>query len=169
MRRILLAAATAWLVSLPAAPAAAQEGVTIDRDSPSGKEYELPLDDARRKGAGNDDGAATGGSGTPGAGSGGRPAAPAFGVGISPQDVGAGAGSGGPGAPADATVPGGAGGADRSGQSAPPGLSGRPSPSSDSGSRGGYAIALTAGVAVAVLGLGGAAGFALRRRTTPAG
>jgi len=163
MRRASLVGAIIAVCLVLVPPAGAEDGVTVDPDSPSGKEYQLPLDEARNKGAGGDRGAAAGGSGTPGAGSGGGAGAPAFGQGITPRGGGEGAGSGSAGRPA---ASGGSGGAGQPGAGS---LSGQPSSPQDSGSGSGYAIALTAGALVAVLAIGGAAGFALRRRTNPAG
>ena len=68
----------------PAAGAGAQEpGVTYDPDSAAGREYEIPLESARRSaGAGSSDkeprGGSAGGSSAPGT-------APLFGVGITPR------------------------------------------------------------------------------------
>jgi hypothetical protein len=44
--------------ALPAAPATAQSGVHVDPGSPAGKEYALPLDQARREARGGGSGGA---------------------------------------------------------------------------------------------------------------
>ena len=60
MRRALLPALAVVLgATIPAAPAGAQPGVHVDPGSPAGKEYALPLDQARREargGGGSDSG-----------------------------------------------------------------------------------------------------------------
>jgi hypothetical protein len=48
-----------------ATPAAAQDGPVVDPDSPTGKEYALPLDTARREAAGEKGKAATAGESAP--------------------------------------------------------------------------------------------------------
>lgn len=63
-------------VALPAQPAAAQDGVHFDPDSPAGKEYALPLDQAREEASG---GGSDGASGE---------RAPLFGAGIAGRNSG---------------------------------------------------------------------------------
>lgn len=70
LRRTLILLSLA--VALPVTPAAAQSGVVIDDDSPTGKEYAIPLEAARRDAAGQTSG------GTPGSAS----TAPLFGEGV---------------------------------------------------------------------------------------
>src|SRR3954469_3314415 len=87
MRRALVPALAVVLGgATPTAAAAAEPGVHVDPGSPAGKEYALPLDQAKR-----DAGAGTGQAGRPG-GSSGRSAL--FGEGIKPArhaEAGAGA------------------------------------------------------------------------------
>lgn len=161
----------ALTLALTASTAAAQEdGVTVDPNSPAGKEYVLPIDQARRD--------ATGGGGSKGGKSqGGRPT-PAFGEGVRPETAPSGSEapprSGGT-TPADSTP--------RSASSPPATLSSSAQTASsvqrkqernnidralvkasagDGGANDGSLALLGGGVAVMVLGV--AAGLALRRR-----
>ncbi len=158
------------ILALTASTAAAQEdGVTVDPRSPAGKQYALPIDQARRD--------ATGGGPGDRRADGARPT-PAFGQGVRPETAAGGSGSpagdGAPGAaprsgsPAEATVTGSArtapseqqrrherGDIDRALVKASVG---------GSGASDGSLALLGGGVAVMVLGV--AAGLALRRRAT---
>ncbi len=108
---MLMLACLAWAVPLAEERAAAQApGVIADPDSPAGKEYALPLDDARGDAAGPPGSSGSGGGGRTGAGAGGGAGAgagggagvgtsgggpsPLFGAGITPpQSAGAAGGS----------------------------------------------------------------------------
>src|SRR3954453_14526123 len=87
-RAIVALVAFAWTFAAAGAVAAQEPGVTLDPDSPAGKEYAIPLDFHRAAAAGRD--AVEGG------------AQPLFGVAIKPAAAGArgsggGRGSGGSG------------------------------------------------------------------------
>lgn len=135
------------LAATPVAPAA-ENGVTVDRDSPAGKEYALPFPQAREKGAG--------GEGSPGEGTSGSAAGsaaqaadpPLFGVGISS-----------PGGVA-VDVP----GSDGSIGSAPPLPPGSAQPPVPSSGGGGSATLITGAIVAAVLLAGTVIGLGLRRR-----
>jgi len=95
LRIIVLVVLGCGLLTAPRAAAAPDE-VIFDPGSPAGKEYAIPLDDARR--------GAEGGGGAGGAGSSAGPAGrsgianpPLFGAGVKPERSGGGS-SGGPGA-----------------------------------------------------------------------
>ncbi len=157
--------------------AAAQEGVQVDPDSPAGVEYKLPLEQARRDGAPGADGGGVG----PRSGGGSGGPAPRFGAGItragsqSGNDDGAGAAPDGSDRVGgeqsedrdDAGVTG-AGGRD----AASPGTGESAASSSRSSAEdgGGSTGLILAGIALAVVVVGGGLGLALRRglRTTPA-
>ena len=146
------------LVLLVAAPSAAaqEDGVFVDPDSPAGKEYAIPIDQARGEAAGG----------------GNRPAGeePLFGEGIEPAD-GPGDGESGEGAGEKAH------GASKRGQegSNQKGDAGDDDPSQSSADLGQSSAAieaaaaessdglLTAGIAAAVLAVGLLAGLGLRR------
>ena len=83
MRRIALASLTLVLALPAAAPAqqANDDGVIIDDESPTSKEYAVPTEEARRDASGG----ANGPSGSSG-GSGGGEEAPLFGVGVDSRD-----------------------------------------------------------------------------------
>jgi len=80
---MLLAAAVALALLAPSQPRAAEKGVFFDPDTPAGKEYALPLDQAREEAAGI--GKSDGPSGKK---------APLFGEGVSGRGSGPGAGGG---------------------------------------------------------------------------
>ena len=143
MRRLVTAAiASAILAAVPGAPALAQPGVHVDPGSPAGKEYALPLDQARRD--------AKGESG-PGSSSRTSRSAPLFGEGIEPADGGsAPGGEKGPGR-------GGAGGNDR----AKPGTAARLTATTDT--TGDSPLLVDGGIALAVLVAAGVFALALRR------
>ncbi len=165
--------------ALLAPPAAvAQEGVQVDPDSPAGVEYKLPLEQARRDaapGAGNG-----GGVGGPGAGGGSGGPAPLFGAGITRAGSQGGNGGGTEVTPDDGDRAGGAQSEDRADAGvtgagdrdvARPGSGESAASSSRSSDDGGGSTGLIlAGIALAVVVIGGALGLALRRglRTTPA-
>ena len=78
LRRSAIAACGALLIA--SAPAAAQsDGVVVDRDSPTSKEYALPLDQARRQAD------PSGGAASPDSSSGSGPSA-LFGAGVGDDD-----------------------------------------------------------------------------------
>ena len=139
----------------PAVARAQDPGVTVDPNSPSGKEYALPLDSARRAAE-----PATGHATTPKTGS----TAPLFGAGISRS---AAPRSRAGGAPASArtrrparrtrTKP-------RAGVAAPATVRlAAQTPGAPAGGIGSQALAIGAGIAVLLAGAG--AGLLLRRRT----
>ncbi len=89
-RRRLLPLAAALAVALtPAAPATARsgDGVTVDPNSPTGKEYAIPLQSARRD--------ATQGTDTPGRAPQGERSVPLFGEGVGDSPAQSGSSSGG--------------------------------------------------------------------------
>lgn len=145
MRCLRQACLAIVVLSLIAADAPAQEdGVFVDPDSPAGKEYAIPFDEARREAGG-------------GSGGGPRTAAP-FGEGITPEDGEA------PARREDAS-----GSGDRDGREIG---GGRTSPASPGGSpgvaasleQGGPSAALLAGgIALGVLLLGATIGLVVRR------
>jgi len=151
------------VLALTAPPAAAQDEVFVDPDSPSGREYAIPLEEARRNaasggppsrvqpgersaelfGAGvGEDGGPPGSAGDPRQGGGGSDSAPGTG----------GAGDGGAGAVPGADGPGTAG--ERSGGSL--------REATTAGSQGD--VLLVGAIGVGVLALGAIAGLAGRRR-----
>jgi hypothetical protein len=80
-RRTIVAVTLAAMgLSCIATPARAQDGVTVDPNSPSGKEYALPLEDARRQASGTDSSPSPAGT-TPNPSAAATPP-PAFGAGI---------------------------------------------------------------------------------------
>jgi hypothetical protein len=76
------------LLALPPAAAAQRGGASVDPDSPAGTEYAIPLEEARRQGAGGGEPGADGRAG------GGARGAPLFGEGIEPAPSGQGSGGG---------------------------------------------------------------------------
>lgn len=84
LRRLIPLAAVLAVALTFAAPAGARSGaVTVDPDSPSGKEYAIPLESARRAATkGTDDG--------PGSASQGQRSAPLFGEGVGGAPAGGG-------------------------------------------------------------------------------
>ncbi len=152
------AAFTALLLAVAAAvPAAAQEdGVFVDPDSPAGKEYASPLEQARRDAAGG------GGAGGGGGSSGGSAGQPLFGVGIArageTMNQGSGKGSGRDGAAAAK-----ASGGDDSARARDLAPNARSSAAIEAAASEGSDALLSVGVAAAVLAAGLLAGFGLRR------
>jgi hypothetical protein len=162
MRLAFTTAAALLVWAALAVPASAQEpGVHVDPDSPTGQEYDIPLERARRKSSPSEDEGARGSR---------TPADTLFGAGIeSPDDDGGGGG--------DASNDGGSGagnsssGAKRAGSTASREHTGkRPAtvqaaisnPGAPDGGAGG--TLLLGGIAVALLGAGLAGGLLLRRR-----
>jgi hypothetical protein len=152
----LLAVAT-----LAPAAAAQEEGVFVDPDSPAGKEYAIPLDQARRDAAG-------GGNAARGSEDGGQSL---FGTGITPAE-GSGRGSGSPDGGPDVAQSPAAG--ERSSDDRRPqkrkgsaeredALGDAPRAAVVEPRAGGSDTVPTAGVAVGVLGAGLLAGFGLRK------
>lgn len=154
---MLLAATVALALLAPSQPRAAEKGVFFDPNSPAGKEYALPLDQAREEAAGI--GKSDGPSGKK---------APLFGEGVSGRGSGPGAGDGG-----TAGQP----GADRAGT---PGGSGAGGQQPGSRRRG-ATVAATATISnaddyalsneilwiVAIVALGGIVALALRAAQRP--
>jgi hypothetical protein len=140
------------LAALAAPPASAQEdGVFVDPDSPAGKEYAVPLEEARREASGA---SAGGSSGDRGGGQ------PLFGVGIerAPRQTGAG----------EATESGG-GGRNADDAQGPERVapSGQSAAAVEAAARDGSDGLLTAGIATGVLVAGLLAGLVLRRLLRP--
>ncbi len=132
-----------WLV-WPGA-AAASSGVVVDPDSPAGKEYAIPLQQARREAAAGKE-APSGGSGVAAVDQNGQGHVPLFGVGISPRD------------PAGAESTGGPKSSSRRSSSVSP----------EDGAAATYAssaTATTAGIVLAVVILGTGIGTVIRLRT----
>jgi hypothetical protein len=75
-RTLVLLAVSAGALGAPATPAFAQSGVIIDDDSPTGKEYAIPLESARRDAAGQS-----------GSSSGSGSSAPLFGAGVGDSET----------------------------------------------------------------------------------
>ena len=160
-------AVVAFLIAALALPAAAQaqgRGVFVDPESPAGKEYAIPLEEARRQ-------AAPDAESRPG---GGDAASPLFGAGITraPGASAAGggsAGSGGGGEPGGAAGRGGDRGAGNAAEgegleeleSAREGRA--DSMAIEAAAQGGSDALLTAGIAGTVLAVGLLVGFGLRR------
>jgi hypothetical protein len=166
----LAGVAVALLISALAPPslARAQDGVFVDPDSPAGKEYALPLEQARREAAG-------GANRGEGEASGGREPS-LFGEGINPGNGAAGdrdrgpvgALRGGVSGRADADQDGSARSGERQGTSEAPGAAdlapdARSSAALEAAASEGSDVLVTVGIASAVLGVGLLAGFGLRR------
>jgi hypothetical protein len=160
LRRIAIIAVLLGLTLAPSA-GAQEPGVFVDPDSPAGKEYAIPLEQARREAAGGASGREGGGD------AGGSGAQPLFGVGIERSTRAAG------GEDAGAATSGGGGdgsirGANRQSRGPAPGA-GDMAPNTGSSAaieaaaRDGSDALLTAGIVAAVLGVGLLAGFGLRR------
>ena len=155
---------------LPAA-AHGQRDAQLDPDSPAGVEYQLPLEQAR-KNLSPSDGDGPGSEGGRGSGGGrGEGLASLFGAGIVPIKDGSGAQEGGDRGNADPAAAQGSSGSDRAG-----GDQGRDGAGAGSGAAalrqpalgasdedGGSAALPIAGIALAVLAVGGLLGLALRR------
>jgi hypothetical protein len=164
-RRSSLLLLIAWL-ALPSA-AEAQRGVFVDPDSPAGTEYRIPLEDARRHGAGDE-------QRRTGEGRTGTSGQPLFGQGIerAPSASAAGGGAGGSGGSGGES---GGGlkatqepGSDKRGEAKAVGdeeTSGRGSTMAIAARAGGDGSEMlaTVGIAGAVLAVGLAGGFGLRR------
>jgi len=175
-----VAIVVALTLALTASTAAAQEdGVTVDPNSPAGKEYVLPIDQARRDAA---DGGSGGGAGKRDS-TGARPT-PAFGEGVRPETSPRGVEAPSPGGattPTESPAPSRKSARTRTKSSPPSGKSAQtPTPArreqergdidralvkasvGDDGEGDGSLALLAGGVAVMVLGV--TAGLALRRR-----
>jgi hypothetical protein len=167
MTRILIVFLVA-LLALPATAGAQRGGVFVDPDSPAGTEYRIPLEEARRLGAGDD-------QRRTGEGRTGTSAQPLFGEGIqrAPGAPGsAGDGNGESGSPEGRLAPNGGGEAAQRGGKAHE----RRVFDTDEGARDGRApvaveaavsdesdTLVTAGIAGVVLAAGLLVGFAMRR------
>jgi hypothetical protein len=149
-------------LALPAAAQAQGRGVFVDPDSPAGKEYAIPLEEARRHGAPGAE---------PGPGGGGPPL---FGQGIerAPSASAAGGGSAGSAGGGEGSGDGGRGGDRGAGKAADGEVLGAQetarerragSMAVEAAARGGSDALLTAGIAGAVLAAGLLVGFGLRR------
>lgn len=142
----------ALLLLLLASPVAAQEpGVHVDPNSPAGKEYAIPIDQARRQAEGAS--GANGGHGSSGS-------AGLFGAGISARGGRGGSGGGHSGGSAK-----GSGGSGTSGGAASQGAkraSARPAIAASTGA-GGNATLLTGGLVAAVLLAGALLGLFFHR------
>jgi hypothetical protein len=141
------------LAALAAPPASAQEdGVFVDPESPAGKEYAVPLEEARRQASGASAGDSRGDGG------GGQPL---FGVGIEPvprqTEAGEGTQSGG----------GGGGNADEAQGPDRVAPSGQSAAAVEAAASDGSDGLLTAGIAAGVLVAGLLAGLVLRRLLRP--
>jgi hypothetical protein len=168
VRRALVAFLLAAL-ALPAAAQAQAPGVFVDPESPAGKEYAIPLEEARRHGAPD---------ARPGPGSG-DAGPPLFGYGIQRAPGGSGAGGGsagdgsaGSGDSGDADGAAGRGGDRGAGKEADGEVLGAEesaregradSMAIEAAAQGGSDALLTAGIAGAVLAVGLLVGFGLRR------
>jgi hypothetical protein len=151
VRKLVVPAAV--VLALPAAAAAQDEpGVHVDPDSPSGKEYAIPLEGARRDASGGGTaGDSSGGEGGGGGVSSSSSAAPLFGEGITShgsQSSGDGASNG-----------------DSSGKKtgSPAKQPARSTLASASSGSGDSAAAKTGAIALAVLLAGGGLGLLFRR------
>jgi hypothetical protein len=164
-----LIAAVAVLAACAPAAAAQDGGIFVDPDSPTGKEYEIPLESARRAATGEHSKPVQPGTRT----------APLFGQGVG-DDTATDGGSGDDSPPASTsgTGAGGSGGGGGGGggtpgatpQAAPTAVSQRSARVEGStGSSAGSGDVLVAGViALAVLALGAAGGVLVRRRVRSA-
>jgi hypothetical protein len=151
-RRLAAALAGAALLAAGAPDARAQEpGVTIDQGSPSGKEYEIPLESARRAAVPGADASARV---VPGE----RGAAPLFGAGVTKGGARRGGTSRSPGKRSS--------GGDGAAAAAEPAVvqAAASNPGAPDGGAG--SPALIAGCGALVLALGAGAGVLLRRRAT---
>jgi hypothetical protein len=170
-----------FIAALAIPPAAfGQRGVFVDPDSPAGKEYAIPLEEARRQAAGGD-----------GEGGNRRGGQPLFGEGIQPADGSSGDGSAGDGGGSDGS-PGDGGASSESGDEGGGGKGGggdrgaadrangngngdgslgaedlapdrRSTAAIEASASDGSDMLLTAGIAGSVLAVGLLAGFGLRR------
>jgi hypothetical protein len=178
MTRTLIAFLAA-LLALPAAAAAQRGGVFVDPESPAGKEYAIPLEEARRQGAGGGDPT------TEGRGGGGARGAPLFGEGIEPapsapgsrdssadgRDGESGSAGGGPAPNERGLAPNGGGEAgagsgkarERRVSETDEGARDRDAVAVEAGTGGESETLVTAGIAAGVLGVGLLVGFGLRR------
>jgi hypothetical protein len=160
MPRIAVALLITALAPTPLA--LAQDGVFVDPESPAGKEYAIPLEQARREAAGG----GSGRGGEAGGGSSGATGQPLFGVGIERAD-GESRGRGGGAASANGHGRSNQRG-ERQGDTGKPGAgdiapNARSSAAIEAGASEGSDTLLTGGIAAAVLGAGLLAGFGLRR------
>lgn len=160
LRRTALTSLLLLGLTLTPSAGAQERGVFVDPESPAGKEYAIPLEQARREAAGGA-GGREGGAGGSGSG-----AQPLFGVGIG-RAKGASA-SGGDGTAASGGADGSKRGGDGQAGGKAPGAgdlapSARSSAAIEAAASEGSDTLLTAGIAAAVLGAGLLAGFGLRR------
>ncbi len=139
------------VLAVAAPPAIAQEdGVFVDPDSPAGREYAVPLEEARREATG------TAGGTTESDGD------QLFGVGIERSSSG---GRGAGGAKGSGVAGGGGGNSDGGNQagSGEPAPTGQSAAAIEAAASGGSSAGLTAGIAGSVLLLGLLGGLGLRR------
>jgi len=154
MLRGLLLALCALAMTASAAVAAAEDEIFVDPGSPSGEEYALPVDSARKQAAGDAQARSD------------NKSAPLFGEGVGDATAGPAAGGGsvgGGGAGGDAART--SGGA-REPRSSRTGAGTRPALRAQAAAvdGGGVGLAAVGGTAAGVLLLGGAIGLLLRRR-----
>lgn len=148
-------------LALPAPAAAQEDGIVVDPDSPTGKEYALPLESARQKAAGGK------GTATPG-----EQEAPLFGEGIEEagETAAAGGTSGGSGNSGGGSGAGSPGsgrngvGEEASSTGSPPEAVRRATSNPGAPDGGAGTALMTALGAAAVLGAGAGAGLLARRR-----
>jgi len=171
-RSFLGLAVAASLLTL--SPATALGATRPDPDSPAGVEYELPLERARERAAGGNDGAAPGRGSRPGGGAGGG-AAPLFGAGVGPPGRGEGSdAAGGGGADGRSGVgrgreraaagdDGARGPSPGSSSSDRPGAEGPPGLAASAGADGASGTLATGGIVLGVLLAAGMLGLLLRR------
>jgi hypothetical protein len=163
MRLAITIAAALLVWAALAVPASAQEpGVHVDPDSPTGQEYDIPLERARRKSSPSEDESSQGSR---------TPADTLFGAGIEPSDDdGGGGGTGGSSGGGSVAGSGPDGGKTNASTTLRRPSAKRPAtveaaisnPGAPDGGAGG--TLLLGGIAVALLGAGLAGGLLLRRR-----
>jgi hypothetical protein len=156
------------LLALPAGAAAQRGGVFVDPETPAGTEYAIPLEEARRHGAGGEKGGANGGSGSQ----------PLFGEGIERAPRASGARGGSAAGAAGGSGGGGESGVNGAREGRPAAGTGREARVSEeqesardrraavavkAATGGGSDTLLTAGIAAGVLAIGLLVGFGLRR------
>lgn len=148
-RAALLTAVVGATLLFPSAPSAQEDGVYIDPDSPAGKEYAIPAEEARRDAGGSDGDDDRGGN------------APLFGEGVSGDDDGSGGSESTQEAgESESNDPQGVG--ESASSVAEADLAGLAEPTDDSG---GNTMPIFIGIAVLLLGVAGGL-VARRRRTT---
>ena len=156
MRLAFTTAAALLVWAALAVPASAQEpGVHVDPDSPTGQEYDIPVERARRKSSPSEEEGSKGSR---------TPADTLFGAGIEPpdDDGGGAAANGGSSGSGSKTKPRSTAPRERSGKRPATVQAAISNPGAPDGGAGG--TLLLGGIAVALLGAGLAGGLLLRRR-----